>query len=408
MERRRLDRKSALILLTLTLVGGLLLLGAYDPPAAQAAPVLRIDYTPDVVSVSPTDEAVEVLLTANVSVIFDRAMIESTIDEDSFYLTYSTLLLKAADLITIPGFFIHRVDATVTVAADRKSATLNPDAPLDPGIKYTAHLTDDIKAMWLFTERTLDDTPYTWSFTTVTRPTISARTPAADATNLPLDQVVSVTFDKAVTGVSPTSFYLKETLSGTQLSGGVAYNSTTHIAVLDPSDQLKPNTNYTVTITSAVKGAGDVSLKDPPVTWKFTTGAGNPVVTAMTPADGATDVAVDQVVSASFSTAMDASTIDAASFIIKKSGGSPLAATVGYSSGTQKATLTPSADLEFDTTYLVTLSAAIKGATGDALAMAPVHGASPRRKRRGRSRAPSTTFPRTIPMPKRSVSWPTA
>ena len=258
------------------------------------------------------------------------------------------------------------------MAGDRKSATLNPDAPLDPGVKYTAHLTDAIKAMWLIQERTLDDTPYTWSFTTVTRPTISARTPAADATNLPLDQVVSVTFDKAVTGVSPTSFYLKETLSGTQLSGGVAYNSTTHVAVLDPSDQLKPNTNYTVTITSAVKGAGDVSLKDPPVTWKFTTGAGNPVVTAMTPADGATDVPVDQVVSASFSTAMDASTIDAGSFTIKKSGGSPLAATVGYSGSAQKATLTPSADLEFDTTYLVTLSAAIEGATGDALDDAPV------------------------------------
>ena len=372
MERRGFKRKSALILLILALVGGFLLLGAYDPSAAQAAPELIKDMTPDVVSVSPTDQAVEVLLTANVSVTFDRAMIAATINEDSFYLTYSTLLLKAADLITVPGFFIHRVDATVTVADDRKSAKLNPDAPLDPGIKYTAHLTDDIKAMWLIQERTLDDTPYTWNFTTVTRPAISARTPAADATNLPLDQVVNVTFDKAVTGVSPASFYVKETLSGTQLSGGVAYNSTTHMAVLDPSYQLKPNTNYTVTITSAVKGVGDVSLKDPPVTWKFTTGAGNPVVTATTPADGATDVPVDQVVSASFSTAMDASTIDAGSFTIKKSGGSPLAATVGYSGSAQKATLTPSAALEFDTTYLVTLSAAIKGATGDALDDAPV------------------------------------
>ena len=102
MERRRFNRRSALILLTLALVGGLLFLGAYDAPAAQAAPELIKDMTPDVVSVSPTNGAVEVLLTANVSVTFDRAMIAATIDEDSFYLTYSTLLLKAADLISYP------------------------------------------------------------------------------------------------------------------------------------------------------------------------------------------------------------------------------------------------------------------------------------------------------------------
>lgn len=129
MERRRFNRKSVLILVTLMLAGGFLFLGAYGPPAAQAAPELIKDMTPDVVSVSPTDGAVEVLLTANVHVTFDRAMIAATINEDSFYLTYSTFLLKAADLISIPGLFIHRVDATVTVAADRKSATLNPTLP---------------------------------------------------------------------------------------------------------------------------------------------------------------------------------------------------------------------------------------------------------------------------------------
>jgi hypothetical protein len=78
------------------------------------------------------------------------------------------------------------------------------------------------------------------------------------------------------------------------------------------------------------------------------------------------------VVSATFSTSMNASTLTTDNFFIKKSGGSTLAATVAYNAATQTATLDPSATLEADATYVVTLSANIKGATGDSLDDAPV------------------------------------
>ncbi len=198
---RSLSRTSALVLFMVTLAAGILLAGTVTTPCAQAElfPIdpLPIDLTPDVQSVSPADDATEVLLTTNVIAYFDRAILSATIDEDSFYLTYLGTMNIGGHTVKMP----IRVDADVTVATDKKSAALNPDANLEPGRAYTAHLTDDIKAMWgALGPYTLTDSPYTWSFTTVTRPEITSRIPAADAANVPLSQVISVTFSKAVTG----------------------------------------------------------------------------------------------------------------------------------------------------------------------------------------------------------------
>jgi hypothetical protein len=78
---------------------------------------------------------------------------------------------------------------------------------------------------------------------------------------------------------------------------------------------------------------------------------------------------VDTVVTATFSEAMNASTITTGSFTLKV-GTTPVSGSVSYNSGTYTATFTPSANLSHNTTYTATLSTAITDAAGNPLASA--------------------------------------
>jgi Ca2+-binding RTX toxin-like protein len=85
-----------------------------------------------------------------------------------------------------------------------------------------------------------------------------------------------------------------------------------------------------------------------------------PTVSGVTPADGATNLALSVNVEATFSEAMDANTINNTTFTLSKPNGTLVAATVSYSTSTNKATLTATEALQTGTTY----TAAIKGGTG--------------------------------------------
>ena len=79
-----------------------------------------------------------------------------------------------------------------------------------------------------------------------------------------------------------------------------------------------------------------------------------PTVTGRSPAPGATAVALDTDVTATFSEAMDPATITSANFTLRADGaGSDVPATVSYASGV--ATLDPASDLQANTLYNVTV-----------------------------------------------------
>jgi acid phosphatase type 7 len=91
-----------------------------------------------------------------------------------------------------------------------------------------------------------------------------------------------------------------------------------------------------------------------------------PTVTNVAPANGATEVVVATNVEATFSEAMDPSTISDANgasttfTLLKQGSTTPVAAHVSYDSATNKATLNPDAGLEAGVTYTAT----VKGGTG--------------------------------------------
>src|SRR6185503_10605054 len=92
-----------------------------------------------------------------------------------------------------------------------------------------------------------------------------------------------------------------------------------------------------------------------------------PTVSATSPSNAQTGVAMNSSVSATFSETMTRSTLNSASFTLRPtSGGAPLAGTV--SAGSNTATIVPSVNLAASTQYTATITTAAKDATGNALA----------------------------------------
>ena len=90
-------------------------------------------------------------------------------------------------------------------------------------------------------------------------------------------------------------------------------------------------------------------------------------VTSLTPEDGATNVAVDVVLSATFNIAVDADTVSEATFTLS-SGTGTVAGVVAYDATTRTATFTPSSDLAYATTYTADISSAVTAVNGTGLA----------------------------------------
>ncbi|MEO5656247.1 MAG: ice-binding family protein [Nitrospiria bacterium] len=97
--------------------------------------------------------------------------------------------------------------------------------------------------------------------------------------------------------------------------------------------------------------------------------AAAPTVSATTPANAATGVAINRSVTATFSEAMDAATITATTFTLKR-GLTLVSSTVAYAGTT--ATLTPAGNLSPGILYTATITTGAKTPAGKALAAAKI------------------------------------
>jgi len=90
-----------------------------------------------------------------------------------------------------------------------------------------------------------------------------------------------------------------------------------------------------------------------------------PTVSSTNPVNGATGVAV---ITAAFSEAMNASTINSSTFTVSGPGGTAVAGTVTYNATTYIATFTPTTALTTGAAYTATITIGVKDVTGNALA----------------------------------------
>jgi hypothetical protein len=92
-----------------------------------------------------------------------------------------------------------------------------------------------------------------------------------------------------------------------------------------------------------------------------------PTVSGTTPAPGATNIAANAAVTATFSEAMRASTVDATTFILKDSANSAVSGAVTYDTVNKIATFRPSSSLSFSTVYAATITTGVKDGVGNAM-----------------------------------------
>jgi hypothetical protein len=207
-------------------------------------------------------------------------------------------------------------------------------------------------------------TDYVWTFESgeTLSPAVIATDPADSARNVFLNTGIAASFSAPMDALTltPTTFTVKQ--GTTAVAGTVSYAGTT--ASFKPSGDLAPNTAYTATVTTGAKNVQGVTLaKD--YGWTFTTGSiSAPKVNAVEPIHLATGVALNGVISATFSEAMNPATMGTSFSVM--TGTTPVAGTVNYAGTT--ATFTPTGNLLSGTTYTATITTGARNPAGTPMA----------------------------------------
>ena len=294
---------------------------------------------PTVETTSPSNGATLVALNKIISVSFNEEMNPTTITEASIILSGSV----------VPG----------KVSYIGKTAYFSPTSPLIPNHTYTGRVTTSVKDV----KGNALQTDYVWTFSTgaILKPAVISTDPTNNATGVFLNQVVKATFSAVMDplSISATTFILKQ--GPTDITGTVSYSGTT--ANFKPSIPLSQSTTYTAIIKSSVKDLNGNNIQSDYV-WEFNTGTIiSPTVISTNPANKATGVAQNKIISAEFSQSMDPLTLNVSTFTLML-GATAIPGTVSYS-GTI-ATFTPSSNL-VSGTYTATITNDTKNLGGISL-----------------------------------------
>jgi hypothetical protein len=333
----------ATLLAANTVYTGTITKGSKDP----AGNAMVADYVwsfntgniPTVISTDPVNGASSVPFNKLVTATFSTTMNPATINS-------TTYILKQGATV-VPG----------TVTYSGSTATFTPTSPLAANTVYTGLITtgaQDVAGNALAAN-------YTWSFSTGGVPTVISTDPVNGATNVALNKIITATFSTIMDPltINPSSFLLKQ--GATVITGIVSYSGST--ASFTPTVPLSASTVYTASITTAAKDLAGNPLATT-YTWSFTTNA-SPTVVSTDPANGATGVALNKIITANFNMLMDPTTINGTSFLVKQ-GATTIFGTVTYSGVT--ATFTPAIAFSQNAVYTATITTSAKSASGNALA----------------------------------------
>src|SRR5207245_1632155 len=153
--------------------------------------------------------------------------------------------------------------------------------------------------------------------------------PAGGATGVATSVAPSATFSRAMDASTITSSSFTLTGPFGAVTATVGCNNPCTTATLTPTSALANGATYTASLDTTVKAADGAPLATAHP-WSYTTATGPPPVTSTPPTSGATGIATNVTPTATFSRAMDSSTITNASFTLTPQGGSPIAASVSY------------------------------------------------------------------------------
>jgi len=343
-------------LYTATITTGATSVAGTPLPANYVWTFTTITPPPLVVATVPVNGATGVPINQVLSATFNEAM------------NCATLASPAATFaVTGPG----ATAVAGTAGCAGAVATFTPSNGLTVNTVYTATINTGAKS--------LAGTPlaanYLWTFRTVpaaAAPTVISTAPVSGAAGVPTNQALIATFSEAMTpaSISSTTF----TLTGpgsTTVIGAVTYIAAGSVATFIPAASLTPSSAYTATITTGAKDLSGTAMAQNYV-WTFTTAAAAnstpPTVISTIPLNGATGVPLNQIVSATFSTAMNPATINSATFKLTGPGATAVSGLLAYAAIGNTLTFTPTANLTPSTLYTATITTGAQNLAGIALA----------------------------------------
>ncbi len=228
---------------------------------------------------------------------------------------------------------------------------------LSVGIVAIALVAMALGAGYILLARTLSGTP------SEAAPTVTFTSPVFAATGTPINTKILATFSKAMDSSTITTSTFTLARGTTSVSGTVSYTGTT--ATFVPSSNLAASAVHTATITTGAKDSAGHALAVNFV-WGFTTGSiadtTPPLVVSTSPVVA---VPITSDISATFSEAMDPSTITTSTFTLRQ-GATSVSGTAAYAG--LSATFNPASDFASNTTYTATITTGAKDLAGNALA----------------------------------------
>ncbi|MFA9390124.1 MAG: ice-binding family protein [Prolixibacteraceae bacterium] len=214
-------------------------------------------------------------------------------------------------------------------------------------------------------------------------PEVTTSNPLDGAVNVATNKIITATFNEAMVPATINNETFTVLLGTVPVSGIVSY--TDSVAIFTPTKPLEANKTYTGNITKKVKDpAGNYPLEN--YTWSFSTG-NVPTINSTDPLNGTSNVPLNKIIEATFSTAMDPLTINSETFLFyqgtnqinettTENKGMPLAfakqvtnsiaGKVSYSGNT--ATFTPTNPLAENTVYTGTITIGATDVLGNAVA----------------------------------------
>jgi len=349
------------------------ILGAGSGASAGGVP-------PTVTAVAPLNNATGVAINLKkITAAFSKAMNPAT-------LTTASLTLACPAGTPVTGGSVSYLAtgdvATLTLpVANLPIATLCT-ATVSTAAKDTAGLALANAFVWTFTTGVTADTAK--PRVTITVP---ATTTPGPTTGVATNTAITATFNEDIdpTTIDGTSFTVQNTTLASAVTGTVSYAIGARTATFVPTTALPASSAFSATIASTVTDLAGNALAGGTSTtttanyvWTFSTGAGAdtvaPTVTNVVPADAATLICLNKTLNATFSEAMNSTTIKTATFALVPdlTPGSPVNGVVGYDPLTQIASFNPVADLTLNTAYTATITGGalgVKDVAGNPLAV---------------------------------------
>jgi hypothetical protein len=311
--------------------------------------VEKVGICPLVISTNPANLATNVPLNQIVTVTFNGAMNPASITPEAF-----TLLSPGS-----PGGRTEATQISGSLSYNAANYTMSfvPSTPLASNATYTGTIATTVKDLL----GNALQVAYAWTFSTsvLLSPTVVSTDPVNNATGVVLNKTVTATFSVPMDPLTlnATTFTVRQ--GTTAIAGAVSYTGAT--ASFTPSSALLPNTIYTSTITTGAKNVVGTSMVSNYV-WNFTTVAAlPPTVVSTDPLNLATGVALNKVVGATFSMAMDPLTLTSSTFTLKL-GATSILGTVNYTGTT--VTFTPNSNLLSGSNYTATITTGAKNTAG--------------------------------------------